>query len=339
MKFASLQVALAFFFAADVAWGVPPDQIHNSPIPSLAAPELRPNWRRPAEQQTPPAPGAIAELPVGGAAAATRGRAAQQPAPRGADNGVAPAGEGTPGNYPEEEEVDYDALRAEIWSSPEMREAREFVMEYARRSAQSSEQEGRQFLERLSQLSPDAMRSWLDRYQQQRMRLSVGRAAQENARQLGLENALIRQNETRQAFANINDYQTAAAEWARVNIQSRNEASQELRNARSFQRDITVLNDLQQDFNPFYPTFDPMTPPRRVAAAVSLPGDLPPGDPRNFIEGEEGIDIGADTSPQDAAAAARGGDPRSGPLPTGAIVGEGGGGAGGEGGGAGAPEG
>lgn len=290
MRFASLHVAVAFFFAAEIALGVPPDQIHNSPIPSLTAPQRRTSWRRPVEQQTPPAPGSVSELPIAAPDALGGRRAAQQRAPQAVVDGAALAPEVTPGNYPEEDEADYDALRAEIWGSPEMREAREFVMEYARRSAQSSEQEGRQFLERLSQLSPDAMRSWLERYQQQRMGLSVGRAAQENARQLGLENALTRQNETRQAYANINDYQTAAAEWARVNIQSRNEASQQLRNARSYHRDITVLNDLQQDFNPFYPTFDPMTPPRRVAAAASLPGDLPPGDPRNAVVDVVGVD-------------------------------------------------
>jgi hypothetical protein len=269
MKIVARAAAIsALILGVDMVLAVPPDQIRNSPIPPLQPPQARTTRRLPVQQQTPPAPEATAQLPGVGTAAA-------RVVPPATQNGVSPAGAVTEGNYPQEDEVDYDALRAEIWNSAEMREAREFVMEYAQRSAQSSPQEGRTFLLRLSQLSPDDMRSWLERYEQSRMRLSIGEAAQDNARQLGLENAIERQNETRQAYANINQYQSLAAEWA-------------------------------------YPTFDPMTPPRRVAAAATLPGDLPAGDPRNFIRGEEGIDIGAGTSPQDAASAASGGDPSSG---------------------------
>jgi hypothetical protein len=287
MKLASLVTAcLALFLAVDTAPAVPPDQIRNSPIPPLKAPERPANWRRAVQQQTPPAPEAGSPIPGTAPAAPAGVRLAQPSLP----NGAAEVSEVAPGNYPEEDDVDYDAQRAEIWSSPEMREAREFVMEYARRSAQSSESEGRMFLGRLSQLSPEGMRSWLERYQQQRMRLSTGRAVQENARQLSLEHAIDRQDRRRQAFSNINQYQSVAAERAGANIQSRNEMSQELRNARSYRRDMTVLIDRQQDFDPFYPTFDPMTPPRNVAAAVTLPGDLPRGDPRNRVV--DVVDVG-----------------------------------------------
>jgi hypothetical protein len=301
--------ALVITLGADVAWGVPPDQIQNSPIPSLQAPPRRVARRVPVEQETPPAPQSpvngvllapTTPLPTSGAVPSGRQPAAYPEA--------APQN-GEPGRDEQEDEADYDAERRQIWNSPEMREARGMVMEYVRRSAQTTESEGREFLLRLSQLSPDDMRSWLERYQQRRMRLAVQQSVGEAARQLAIEEAVSRQEATRQAFDNINQYQSAAAAWAHQQYATLGAASQLLRNQRTMQRDVTLSAELEQDFDPFYPTFDPMTPPRRIAAAATLPGDLPRGDPRNFIRGEEGIDIGANTSPQDAAAASRGSPP------------------------------
>ena len=67
------------------------------------------------------------------------------------------------------------------------------------------------------------------------------------------------------------------------------------------QREMTLQAELEQSFNPFWPSFDPASPQgdaRYWAASASLPGDLPPSDPRNYIRGEEGIDTGAGTSPR-----------------------------------------
>jgi hypothetical protein len=213
--------------------------------------------------------------------------------------------------YEAEQGADHDQQRAALWDSPQMREARQWVMTYVRRSSESSEREGAEFLRRLSQLSPEAMRDWLERYQQSRMRLAVERNSADYARQLQLENAAARQEQTEQAFDNINRYQSAAAAWAQERLTTLNANSQALRVQRAMSRDMAVLNDLQQDFDPFWPIFDPASPQGRRkywAAAASLPGDLPPGDPRNFIRGEEGIDTGAGTSPQDAAAAGGSGE-------------------------------
>jgi hypothetical protein len=296
-------LAMASLLWADVASSVPPDQIRNSPIPPLQVPQRRTARRVPVQQQTPPAPpnGVLLApttalpangVPTAGARPAPYPEATPQSAP-GSDNEQPP-------------EIDYDAQRAEIWNSPEMREARVRVMDFVQRSAQSSEREGREFLERLAQLSPGEMSNWLERYQQRQMRLAVEQNSNDLARQLMLENAAGRQQAARQSFDNINQYQSAAAAWAQDRFSTLNTASQHLRVQRSTQRDMTVLNDREQDFNPFWPVFDPASPQgrrARWAAAASLPGDLPPSDPRNFIRGEEGIDTGASTSPQDAAAA------------------------------------
>jgi hypothetical protein len=300
-------LAMASLLWADVAMSVPPDQIRNSPIPPLQAPQRRTARRVPVQQQTPPAPqngvllAPTTALPTNGSNGALP--TGEQPAPYPAATPRSAPGAGNE----QAPEIDYDAQRAEIWNSPEMREAQQWVMEYVRRSAQSSEREGGEFLRRLSQLSPSEMRNWLERYQQQRMRLEVERSSNDFARQLMVENAAGRQEAARQSFNNINQYQSAAAAWAQDRFATLNTASQHLRVQRSTQRDMTVLNDREQDFNPFWPVFDPASPQgrrARWAAAASLPGDLPPSDPRNFIRGEEGIDTGAGTSPQDAAAAA-----------------------------------
>ena len=64
-----------------------------------------------------------------------------------------------------------------------------------------------------------------------------------------------------------------------------------------------VVIDVTQRFDPFEAVFDPSSPRgygRRVGAAMSLPGDLPRSDPRNFIRGEGGVDFGDWATRRDA---------------------------------------
>ena len=56
-------------------------------------------------------------------------------------------------------------------------------------------------------------------------------------------------------------------------------------------------------YNPFDATTDPMNPRgyfRQVAAAMTLPGDLPRDDPRNFLRGDAGADFGQWATTRDA---------------------------------------
>ena len=99
-----------------------------------------------------------------------------------------------------------------------------------------------------------------------------------------LENAIERQAQTQRAFDDYNQYRSEAANWMRQRFQTQSQFSQHLSNRRSLLRDQSVRFDLEQDFDPFIPVFDPMSPRglrARQAAAATLPGDLPRSDARN----------------------------------------------------------
>src|SRR5688572_13143536 len=119
-------LALASLLWADMAWSIPPDRVRNSPIPPLQAPQPRTARRVPVEQQTPPPPESgvllapTTALPANGARSAG---AQLAPYPE-----AAPQSSGA--NSEPAQEVDYDAQRADIWNSPEMREARVRVMDF-----------------------------------------------------------------------------------------------------------------------------------------------------------------------------------------------------------------
>src|SRR5688572_24396762 len=120
-------LALASLLWADVAFSIPPDRIQNSPIPPLQAPQRRTARRVPVQQQTPPASEADVLLaPTTALPATPSAPLAERPAPY--PDAAPQALEG--GDRDQEAQVDYDAQRAEIWNSPEMREARTMVMEY-----------------------------------------------------------------------------------------------------------------------------------------------------------------------------------------------------------------
>jgi hypothetical protein len=163
-----------------------------------------------------------------------------------------------------------------------MNEARQWVMEYSKRSAQTSPREGQEFLTRLSQLSPAEMDNWLQRYQATRARLARQQGVEAAARQQMVEQAIGRLQSTWQAYANINLDKNLAAEAARGRLQ----AQQDVAGLRSTMREASrndALADQRVIFDPFAPTLDPASPNRRTRsiAAATLPGDLPRGDPRN----------------------------------------------------------
>jgi hypothetical protein len=182
-----------------------------------------------------------------------------------------------------------------------MREARTAVLDFSRRSAQTSPAEGEQFLSRLSQLSVDDMASWLERYQARQADLSFGRDVEKMARQLMLDEAIDRQEATRQAYENVSRLRDEAAASQERNAIEQARAIQASRARRGEQQSQII--GLGPIYNPLEPVLDPSSPQgyrRRVGATMSLPGDLPRNDPRNFIRGEEGVDFGEWANRRDA---------------------------------------
>jgi hypothetical protein len=169
------------------------------------------------------------------------------------------------------------------------------VVEFSRRSAHTSPQEGQQFLQQLSKLPPNKMQSWLKRYQERRLRIALEREVEQLARQLMVERALNRQEAMRQAFAHVSQLRAGAAEAMQMQRQ--------LGPTRLMPRGDILAEHAWPAYDPLEAVVDPASPRgyrRRVAGAMSLPGDLPPDDPRNFIEGDEGVDFGEWATSRDA---------------------------------------
>ena len=128
-----------------------------------------------------------------------------------------------------------------------------------------------------------------------RLRIALEREVEQLARQLMVERAINRQEAMRQAFAHVSQLRAEAA--AAMQMQ------RQLGPTRLILRGEVVTIDVWPVYDPLEAVVDPASPRgyrRRVAAAMSLPGDLPPGDPRNFIEGKEGVDFGEWATSRDA---------------------------------------
>jgi hypothetical protein len=267
------------------AHGRAPDQIPGSPVPPLKEPS-----RQPAPRATTMLPGVNLPTPSQPVSKKPVTEKHQMLGLPGIN--LSPEKKPTPTKEPQPEDagpVPYATTPEEIWAAPEMIEAREVVAEFCRRSSQTNPKEGEQFLARLKQLSAEEMRSWLVRYQQRRLNQYLEAETERLARQLMVEHAMSRQDAVRQAAANISEQRSMANASGLPFMTHRK------------RHDIIIVTST--DYNPFEPVTDPMSPrgyKRRVAAAMSLPGDLPPDDPRNFIEGEEGVDFGEWATTPDA---------------------------------------
>jgi hypothetical protein len=246
-----------------LAYGRSPDQVVNSPIPPLKEPAARQSVRsraiRPRNDRILPS------LPL-------PKRVVIKP------RNSAPTEEAT--RVPE----DYLTEQTEIWNSPAMGEARSFVMEFSRRSAQTSAEEGDRFIQQLSVLSPSEMKSWLKRYQELRTKIALEREVEQFARQLMVEYALTRQEAMRQAFDHVSQLRAQATVAAQMQQQGIAVQSDRLNRGE-------LILVLRPTYNPMSPVIDPAmrkteeilrVPIAQAAAAASLPGDLPRDDPRNY---------------------------------------------------------
>jgi hypothetical protein len=170
-----------------------------------------------------------------------------------------------------------------------MQVAREAVKEFCRRAARTSPKEGEAFLEQLSQRSPEQMENWLERFQTRQQRVSRGQQLGQMARLLNVGRSLDKLQAKRKAVQNVaaERRQAAAAKAPAPNSQTLGQGFDLV--------PIDAAGMSRLRYNPMEVVVDPSSPrgyKRRVAAAMSLPGDLPRSDPRNYIRGEAGVDFG-----------------------------------------------
>lgn len=276
--------------AGQGAWCRAPDEVAFSPVPPLeqtlqqratraAAGNLLPTGVGPAHERV------LLPPPAASAKSVDFNSRPQMPCPQQGD---------TEGAHVEGYSLrSSNSQQLEIWNSPDMLEARNAVMEFCRRSARTSPAEGQQFLARLSRLSPDKMRLWLERFQARRTNASRGQELARKARQLAVEGAIRRQEAIRQTAQNIAEMRRQAAEPTEEQLSSKPRL--EAANYHYVPHGGPGSMGATLSYDPFSPEFDPSSPrgyARRVAAAMSLPGDLPASDPRNFIRDLEAVDLG-----------------------------------------------
>jgi len=273
-------IAVVLGLMAGELFAQPPDTTPNSPVPPLRMQPVR-NPRTRATNRAQGPTNANGASDAGGATITTTN--GLQPAPYSNVNQTNDANSG-----------DYNAERRRIWDSAEMKQARTVVLDHSRRSVRIGEREGQLFLSRLSQLSPQEMQDWLNRFQAHQQRLAQAQEAQDAGRQMSVETALDRLESTQQAFENINSGQSYASDTVRTQLQSRDELAVQLLEAIRSSRGSIVLAGPQFTYDPFAPTFDPASPNAytRRAAAASLPGDLSRGDALNFVRGDVNPDSG-----------------------------------------------
>jgi hypothetical protein len=188
--------------------------------------------------------------------------------------------DGPPGSSPTTPGM--SAERAVIWHSPEMVAARDYITEYGRRSRQFTSTDATAYLTRLSQFTPEEMRAWLGRYQARQAALLRNEQVAKAARQTAVGYSLGRLQAEQQAQRNASLWQTEGALAARDRYQTQQLGSQLAGYEKQTTREA-YLGSLQA--GNYWDYF--VNPPYwvRAAAAASLPGDLPAGDPGNFIRG------------------------------------------------------
>ncbi len=263
-----LPIALLQLVAWQQAWCRPPDQVAGSPIPPLQKPTPRRSvadtpsgrdnlwlqWRQPARSKQPAQP-------------AKKQTTEEQAKPR-------------------DDAEQYREDLQTLWDSREMQIAVATVKEFCRRAAQTSPAEGEQFLTKLAELSPDEQQDWLKRFQTRRLSVALGRQVDALTRQIRVERSL---NAGRRAALNVAEMRRQSTATAQASSTPKPFIQLPSLGVEAITEQFGV------SYDPLEAVVDPVSPRgyrRKVAAAMSLPGDLPRSDARNFIRGEEGVDFG-----------------------------------------------
>jgi hypothetical protein len=249
-----------------------------------------------------------ATAPAAPPTAAPAAAPATTPTPAGSISPSGPASATASPDYREESadpspgSPDYEAERQRIWTSPEMKEARQWINEYARRSARFKPSDAQRYLAKVNQMSPGNMTKWLARYHAHRANLARVADVERAARQTAVEQTLARLQAVQQSYDNLNQGVTEGALAARDRRQSQQQFSNQLAIGRQAERDMQMAAMYATDYS--WIVNVPLK--TRWMAAASLPGDLPPNDPRNFIRGDV---LGPGDAPVEAPTAVPAGGP------------------------------
>jgi len=176
----------------------------------------------------------------------------------------------------------YEAEQLRIWNSPQMVEAREWVRDHSRRSVRFTPQDAEVYLARLRQMSPQQMQQWLRRYDAKQASIARSQEVAKAGRQMAIAKAQAWHQNVRQSYSNIKLGQDQASLMAQSEYRQQQFIAGQRAADIDAERNARVASRLDNDFSWFlFPT-----PYQMRAAAAALPGNLPAGDPRNYIRGD-----------------------------------------------------
>lgn len=116
--------------------------------------------------------------------------------------------------------------RLKIWDSPEMVEAREWLLDHMARSARISPSQSQRYMDELERLNAQQLKLWLMTFEEQQAERARQSEGFERARQQSVQNAM-RQNEARQRSGeNINRTRDQAARTAQETLAAQQQATQ-----------------------------------------------------------------------------------------------------------------
>jgi hypothetical protein len=126
-----------------------------------------------------------------------------------------------------EQPANMDAERAKVWNSPNMLRARAWLYDRISKSAKITPEEGRKYIKVLENMTPDEMKLWLLRFDQEEEQRQQQHAFWQQGQQALASRAIAAHRATRQAYANINQEETAAAQQEQGQLNEQTAARQE----------------------------------------------------------------------------------------------------------------
>jgi hypothetical protein len=140
-----------------------------------------------------------------------------------------PTTAGEADRYPEESKTpeELEAEREKIWNSPEMRAAREWLVDHMARSAQITPSQSKRYMEELERLNAQQLKLWLMTFEEQQAERARQQQTFERAREQAVGNALRQNDARRQQAENINRNRDEAARQAQETLASQQQQAHE----------------------------------------------------------------------------------------------------------------
>lgn len=120
-----------------------------------------------------------------------------------------------------------DPERAKIWTSPDMLRARAWLYDRISKSAKIKPEEGEKYIKTLENMTPAEMKLWLLKFDEEEEHRQQQTAFWQQHQQALAQQAAAVHRATQQAYQNINQEETAAAQQEQGQLNEQAQARQE----------------------------------------------------------------------------------------------------------------